>query len=81
MDSASYMLQLAALLALSGVAALGVLAWGAALAWFAWLRLAAYLKNNPEASRLLAEHVIVPLLAGGTAAAKPEVKRTKGTLV
>ena len=62
------------------VAALLVLAGLGALAWFGWQRVAAHLKSNPEAARLLAEHVITPLLVGKQEV-KPEPKKIKGTMV
>jgi uncharacterized protein YneF (UPF0154 family) len=31
--------------------------------FFAWRRIAEHLKENPEASRVFAEHVLIPLLA------------------
>ena len=77
MACAFFILLVAALLALAGLGA---------LAWFGWRRVAAHLDGNPEAARLLAEHVITPLLLGKQAPevkpqAKPEVQKTKGTLV
>jgi hypothetical protein len=54
------------------------------LVWLAWQRVSAHLRNNPEAARLVAEHVIAPLLTGHKepkAERKPEVKKTRGTLV
>ncbi len=79
MDFAFFILQLAALLALTGLAALLVLTWAGALAWFGWRKISAHLKSNPEAARLLAEHVITPLLAGDKA--KPEAQKVKGVVV
>jgi len=49
------------------------------LAWLAWQRVNAHLRENPEAAKLIAEHVIAPLLTGKTE--KAEIKKTKGTLV
>ena len=56
------------------------------LVWLGWQRVAAHLKNHPEAARILAEHVITPLLVGekepeNKPPDKPEPKRIKGTLV
>jgi hypothetical protein len=58
------------------------------LAWFGWRRVSEHLRNNPEAARLVAEHVIAPLLTGKNdksevnPEAKPEPKKIKGaTLV
>lgn len=34
------------------------------LAWLAWNRLTEHLRDNPEAAKLIAEHVIAPLLTG-----------------
>jgi hypothetical protein len=49
------------------------------LVFLGWQRVTAHLRANPEAARLVAEHVIAPLLTGKTD--KPEMKKTKGTLV
>ena len=62
------------------VAALLVLAGLGALAWFGWRRVAAHLERNPESARLLAEHVITPLLIGKQEP-RPEPKKIKGTMV
>jgi hypothetical protein len=54
------------------------------LVWLAWQRVTTHMRNNPEAAKLVAEHVIAPLLAGKKepkVESKPEVKKTKGTLV
>jgi hypothetical protein len=58
------------------------------MVYFAWRRVTEHLRNNPEAARLVAEHVIAPLLTGKTdksevkPEAKPEPKKIKGaTLV
>jgi hypothetical protein len=32
--------------------------------YFAWQRLTAHMRKNPEAAKLVAEHVIAPLLIG-----------------
>ncbi len=63
---------LAVLLALVG--GLGVLVWLAAR------RLARHLAGNPEAARLISEHLITPLLIGKQEP-KPEPKKIKSTLV
>jgi hypothetical protein len=34
------------------------------LVWLAWQRMADHLRDNPEAAKLLAEHVIAPIMAG-----------------
>lgn len=34
------------------------------LVWLAWGRISEHLRNNPEAAKLVAEHVIAPLLYG-----------------
>ena len=34
------------------------------LVWLAWQRLSVHLQKNPEAAKLLADHLIVPLLTG-----------------
>lgn len=34
------------------------------LAWLAWQKITAHMRKNPEAAKLVAEHVIAPLLAG-----------------
>lgn len=47
--------------------------------WLGLRRVQAHMRANPEAARLIAEHVIAPILSG--AEIKPEVKKTKGTLV
>lgn len=56
--------------------------------WLAWQRVSAHLRRHPEAARLFAECVIAPLLTGSeaeepqiTLPVKPEVQKTKGTLV
>jgi hypothetical protein len=54
------------------------------LVWLAWQRLTAHMRSNPEAARLIAEHVIAPLMTGEKESkpeAKPETKKIKGTLV
>jgi uncharacterized protein YneF (UPF0154 family) len=53
MGFALFILLLVALLVLAGLGA---------LVWFAWRRVSVHLKDNPEAAKLLAEHVIAPLL-------------------
>ena len=63
---------LAALLVLVG--GLGVLVWLAAR------RVARHLAGNPEAARLISEHLITPLLIGKQEP-KPEPKKIKSTLV
>lgn len=40
-----------------------------AAAWICWSRVSAHMRADPEAARLIAEHVIAPLLYG-----KKEVK-------
>lgn len=37
------------------------------LVWLAWQKVTAHMRNHPEAAKLIAEHIIAPLLAG-----KPE---------
>jgi hypothetical protein len=39
------------------------------LVWLGWQRITAHMQQNPEAAKLVAEHVIAPLLMGGK---KPE---------
>ena len=54
------------------------------LAWLAWQRITKHMRNHPDAAKLVAEHVIAPLLTGQKepkVESKPEVKKTKGTLV
>jgi hypothetical protein len=58
------------------------------LVWLGWQRVASHLKADPEAARLvskvIAEHIIPPLLVGqkeSKAETKPEVKTVRGTLV
>ena len=34
------------------------------MAWVAWQRVTAHMRANPEAARLVAEHIIAPLLTG-----------------
>ena len=34
------------------------------LLWAAWRRLSVHLRENPEAAKLLAEHVLAPVLFG-----------------
>ena len=34
------------------------------VAWLAWQRLTTHMRSNPEAAKLVAEHVIAPLLMG-----------------
>lgn len=56
---------------------------GGVLAWLMWRRVIAHMRRNPEAAKLIAEHVIAPLLTGGKEPKdedKREVKRIKGTL-
>ncbi len=58
----------------------------ATLIWLGWRHVAAHLRKNPEAARLLAEHVIAPLLTGEKESkpetkAEPEPKKIKATLV
>lgn len=36
-----------------------------ALIWFCLRRLGAHLKNNPQAAKLLAEHILTSLIFGG----------------
>lgn len=33
-------------------------------AWLCWSRISAHMRESPEAARLIAEHVIAPLLTG-----------------
>lgn len=52
--------------------------------WLALSRLRDHMRRNPEAAKLISEHVIAPLLTGGKepeAENKPEVRKTRGTLV
>jgi hypothetical protein len=49
------------------------------LAWLGWRRVSEHLRSNPEAARLVAEHVITPLLTGKND--KPEVKKTKNGIL
>lgn len=51
------------------------------LLWFGWQRVTAHLRANPEAAKLVAEHVITPLLTGEQAKTEPVMKSSKGTLV
>jgi hypothetical protein len=55
----------------------------ATLVWLGWRRVAAHVRQNPEVAKLLAQHVLVPMLFGedDKEAGKPEPKRIKGTLV
>jgi len=63
-----------ALLMLNGV--MGV------LAWLGWQRIAAHMRENPEAAKLVSEHVIAPLLSGcKTSRPKEDKERTEGTIV
>ncbi len=50
------------------------------LAWFVERRLARRLQQDPEAARLLAEHVVVPLLVGKESP-EAEPKKIKGVVV
>lgn len=49
--------------------------------WLALRRVQAHMKASPEASRLIAEHVIAPILSGAEVKIDAAVKKTKGTLV
>ena len=69
MGCAFFILQVAALLAPAGLGA---------LVWFGGRRVAAHLERNPEAARLLAEHVITPLLVGDKVAGKDWGERGQG---
>lgn len=54
------------------------------VAWLIWRRLAEHMKGNPEAVAALTTHLFVPLLgrkAAPAPEAKPEVQRTRGTLI
>ena len=54
------------------------------LAWLAWQRVSTHMRNDPEAARLVAEHIIAPLLTGRKEAeveSKPEVKKANTRLV
>jgi hypothetical protein len=54
------------------------------LVWLAWQRVSTHMRNYPEAARLVAEHVLAPILTGQKEPkpeSKPEVKTTRGTLV
>ena len=55
------------------------------IVWLGWRRFTAHMRAHPEAAKLVAEHVIAPLLAGkepdNNPPDKPEPKRIKGTLV
>jgi len=53
------------------------------LVFFAWRRVTAHLRRNPEMAKLLAQHVVVPMLFGEDEkeSGKSEPKRIKGTLV
>lgn len=42
------------------------------LAWFACQKIAAHLKKNPEAAKLLMEHLIVPMLTDKKSPENPE---------
>ncbi len=46
------------------------------LMWLAWKKITAHMRKHPEAARLVAEHVIAPLLAGDPEET-PEFKETK----
>lgn len=41
------------------------------LAWLAWNRVTEHMRADPEAARLVAEHVIAPLLTGKKKDAAP----------
>lgn len=64
------------------------------LAWLACRKIAAHLRKNPEAAKLLVEHVIVPIFKGDEAkeaieaedadnrpVPKPEPKKRKASLL
>lgn len=54
------------------------------LVFYCYLRITEHMRNNPEAARLVAEHVIAPLLTGRKEPKEekePEVTKTKDTLV
>ena len=70
MGCAFFVLFVAALVVIGGI---GV------LVWFGGRRIARHLEVNPEAAKLLAEHVIMPLLVRKEA--KPEAKKVKGFVV
>jgi hypothetical protein len=40
------------------------------LLWTAWRRLSVHLRENPEAAKLIAEHVLAPVLFGKVKAAE-----------
>lgn len=42
-----------------------------AAAWLCWSRINAHMRADPEAARLIAEHVIAPLLTGKKKEEKP----------
>jgi len=50
------------------------------LAVFGWRLVTAHLRQNPEAAKLISEHVITPLLIGKQEP-RPEPKKIKSTLV
>jgi len=49
------------------------------LVWIGLRRVSSHLQQNPEAAKLLAEHIVAPLLVGKPE--MPEVKKVKGTVV
>lgn len=51
------------------------------LVWLGWRRVAAHLRKNPEAGKLLAQHVLAPMLFGEDEKERPEPKKIKATLV
>ena len=63
---------------------LAIVAGSSFIGWQTFKRVVDHMRNNPEAAKLVAEHVIAPLLTGDYAKEKPlkiEVKKTKGTLI
>jgi hypothetical protein len=53
----------------------------AALVWLGWRRVAAHLRKNPEVAKLIAQHVLAPMLFGEDEQEKPEPKKIKATPV
>jgi len=52
--------------------------------WIVYKRIVTHLRHHPEAAKLIAEHIIAPLLTGGkepNAENKPQSTNIKGKLV
>lgn len=52
---------------------------GGILVWLAWQRITDHLRRNPEAAKLISEHVVTPLLTGKPE--KPEAEKPEDKAV